>query len=111
MGVSRGAGSRLAALLIAAVVCADVTLDAACDPIAFSGPGAAAAMQAADSGRSEACTDQCVPDCFCCSRSESAGPAVILPELAALARTWLPRPAPAPAVVRPVLEPPPLILS
>ena len=111
MAASRGSVCRLAALLLAAVVCADVTMDAACDPIAFPGPAAANAIRPADAGRSEACADQCVPDCFCCSRSEQASPALVLPGLAPVAQAPLARPAVLPLVTRPVLELPPLALS
>ncbi len=107
----RGFTGRLAGLLLAVVVCADVTLDAACDPIGLPGPAAATAIRPADAGRSEACANQCVPDCFCCSRSEQAGPALILPGLAAVAQAPPVRPAFLALVARPVLELPPLALS
>jgi len=102
---------RLVALLLAAVVCADVTLDAACDPIGLLGPAPAAAALTADTGACDACAESCVPDCFCCSRSETAGPALILPGLTALAQAPSPDPISVPAIVRPVPEPPPLALS
>jgi len=111
MAASRGSVHRLAALLLAIVVCGDVTLDAACDPIALPGPAAAAAMRPAETGSTDACADLCLPDCFCCSRSETAGPALILPGLAAVAQAPLARPASLPVVARPVLELPPLSLS
>jgi hypothetical protein len=110
MGFWRRSGPRLAALLLA-VVCADVTLGAACDPVGFPGPAPASAVLSADTGFADACASFCVPDCFCCSRSETAGPALILPGLDALARAPSPDPVPVPAVVRPVPEPPPLALS
>ena len=102
---------RLVALLLAAVVCADVTLDAACDPIGFLGPASAAAGFSARTECADACAEWCVPDCFCCSRSETAVPALVLPGLTALARVPSPDPASVPTVVRPVSEPPPLALS
>jgi len=107
----RGTGARLVAWLLAAVVCADVTLDAACDPIGFPGPASAAAAFSADSESRDACAETCVADCFCCSRSETAGPALVLPGLTALAQTPSPDPASVRSVVRPVPEPPPLALS
>jgi hypothetical protein len=107
----RGTGPRLAALLLAAVVCADVTLDAACDPVGLPGPAAAAPEFSAEAGRGDACADSCVPDCFCCSRSETAGPALVLPGLTALEQAPSSDPASVPAVVRPVPELPPLALS
>jgi len=107
----RGTGPRLVALLLAAVAYADVTLDAACDPIAFPGPSSAAAVFSADTGNGDACAKSCVPDCFCCSRSETAVPALALPGLTVLAQALSPAPASVTAVVRPVPNPPPLALS
>jgi hypothetical protein len=99
------------ALLLAAVVCADVTLDAACDPIGLPGPASSAAAFSGDTQTVDACADGCIPDCFCCSRSETAGPALTLPVLTAVAQAPAPSPAFVPAVVRPVPEPPPLALT
>jgi len=93
------------------VVCADVTLDAACDPIGFLGPASAAAVFSSDNETRDARAETCVADCFCCSRSETAGPAVVLPGLTALAQAPSSDPASVPSVVRPVPEPPPLALS
>ena len=107
----RRTGCRVVALLLAAAVCVDVTLDAACDPIDLSGPASAVAALSADTGSADACASFCVPDCFCCSRSETAGPALTLPPLTALAQVPSPDPASVPAVVRPVAEPPPLAFS
>lgn len=106
-----GTGPRLVALLLAAVVCTDVTLDAACDPIGLRGPASVAAASSADCGPADACAGSCVPDCFCCSRSEAAGPALVLPSLTALAQVPSPDPVSVSAVVRPVPEPPPLARS
>jgi hypothetical protein len=102
-------GPRLVALLLAAVVCADVGLDAACDPLGLPGPAATAAFSAA-TGPGDACEGFCVPDCFCCSLSETASPALTLPGLTALAQAPSPDPASVLAVVRPVPELPPLAL-
>jgi hypothetical protein len=107
----RRSGARLAALLLAAVVCADVTLDAACDPIGLPGPASAAPAFSADTGNGDACAESCVPDCFCCSRSETAVQVLALPGLTALAQAPSPAPVSVLAVVRPVPEPPPLALS
>jgi hypothetical protein len=111
MSFWRGPGPRLVAVLLAVIVCADVTLDAACDPIRIPGTASAAAALSADTGTGDACADSCVPDCFCCSRSETAGPALALPGLTALAQSPSPDAVYVPAVVRPVPEPPPLALS
>jgi len=107
----RGTGLRLLVLLLAAVVCADVTLDAACDPIRLPGTASTVPAFAAETGSGDACADTCVADCFCCSRSETAGPALILPGLTVLAQAAAASPHSVPAVVRPVPEPPPLALS
>ena len=107
----RRTGPRLVALLLAAVVCADVTLDAACDPIRLPGLASTVTAFSADTGAGDACSDTCVADCFCCSRSETAGPALILPGLSLLAQAGAASPAFVPAVVQPVPEPPPLALS
>jgi hypothetical protein len=107
----RRTGPRLVALLLAAVVCADITLDAACDPIALPGAESSVPAFSVDTGTGDACGDTCVADCFCCSRSETAGPALILPSLTELAQAPSPSPASVPTVVRPVAEPPPLALS
>ena len=107
----RRSGPRLVALLLAAVVCADVTLDTACDPIGLPGPATTATAFSADAGASDACADTCVADCYCCSRSETPGPALRLPALTALAQAPVLNPASVPAVVLPVPEPPPLALS
>jgi hypothetical protein len=99
------------AFLLASVVCADLTLDAACDPTAFPGPASAAAARSADTGNGDACADSCVLDCFCCSRSETAVLALALPGLTVLAHAPCSGPVWVTAVARPVPEPPPLALS
>jgi hypothetical protein len=111
MSLWQRTGPRFVALLLAAVVCADVTLDVACDPIGLPGPATAAAVSADDAGTGDARPGTCVADCFCCSRSETAGPALVLPGLTATAQAPSPDPASVPAVVRPVPQPPPLALS
>lgn len=111
MRFRRKSGPQLVALLLAAVVCADVTLDAACDPIRLPGLASSLPALTADAGTGDACEDTCVADCFCCSRSETAGPALVLPGLSLLARAAGATAAFVPAVVRPVPEPPPLALS
>ena len=88
-----------------------MTVDAACDPINLPGASSAVAAISPLTGSADACASFCVPDCFCCSRSETAGPALTLPPLTALAQAPSPNPASVPAVARPVAEPPPLGLS
>lgn len=111
MGSWRKTGPRLVALLLAAVVCADMALDAACDPIRLPGPASTVPAALADAGTADASADTCVADCYCCSRSETAGPALILPALSLLAQAGPATAAFAPAVVQPVPERPPLALS
>jgi hypothetical protein len=102
-------GLRLVALALAAVVCADVTLDAACDPLRM--PSSVASVFSADGESGDACAESCVPDCFCCSRSETAGPALALPPPTLLRQTAAATPASITAGIRPVSELPPLVRS
>jgi hypothetical protein len=103
---------KLVASLLAAAVCADVALGASCDGIRLPGLASAATAIADDSPAPEdPCASFCVPDCYCCCRSEAPGAAVTLPVLAALAVTPFEGPARVAAVVLPVPEPPPLPLS
>jgi hypothetical protein len=110
MGYWRQAGFRIAAMLLAAVVCGDVTLDAACDPIATSGPTTTAVSAVGDVAH-DACADFCMPDCFCCSRSEASGPVLVVPPLSALSAAPPVVATCAPEGVRPVPELPPLLLA
>ena len=107
----RRTGPRLLALLLAAIVCADVTLDAACDPIDLPSPTSALVALSVDTGSADGCASFCVPDCSCCSRSETAGPALTLPPLTVLAQTPSSNPAAVLAVVRAVPELPSLTFS
>ena len=101
---------RAAVCLLLAVIAFDVTADAACDSISL---GAAAASTTevrggAPSGSNESCADFCVPDCFCCSRSVAAGPAVFPPEPQPLTRVDPPATDDGSDGVRPVVDRPPL---
>ncbi len=101
--------ARALACLLLAVIAADVAADATCDELTLGPVPTALVREAGPDGQGEACRDLCVPDCFCCSRSLAAGPAVLPPEpqpLASLAAVAALR---RPAGVRPVLDPPPLI--
>ena len=101
---------RLAACLLLAVIAADLASDARCDDGATSARGAAAVSdQGQRQGRThEPCTDFCVPDCFCCSRSVAAGPALLLPEPERLLLFDAPAPERWLEGVRPVVDRPPL---
>jgi len=48
------------AVQLAAVVCADVTVDTSCDPIELAGPPAAAAAVSNDTASPDACAPFCV---------------------------------------------------
>ena len=109
MSLGRRMGLRLVALALAAVVCADVTLDAACDPLRM--PSSVASVFNTDFESDDACAETCVPDCFCCSRSETAGPALALPPPTLLARSATATAASITAGIRPVSELPPLARS
>lgn len=109
MSLGRRMGLRLVALALAAVVCADVTLDAACDPLRM--PDSIVSVSGASSEAEDACAESCVPDCFCCSRSETAGPALALPPPTLLRQTAAATPASITAGIRPVSELPPLARS
>ena len=98
---------RAAACLVLAVIAADVAADSACDGasigvayVTTGGPGA--------SGTNEPCSDFCVPDCFCCSRSVTAGQAVPPPDLLRLAPIAAPAAERWPEGVRPAVDHPPL---
>lgn len=109
MSLGRKPGIRLVAVSLAFVICADVTLDAACDPVRVPSTVASVCSAKAESG--DACAESCVPDCFCCSRSETAGPALALPPPILLRQTATAAPASITAGIRPVSELPPLALS
>jgi hypothetical protein len=102
---------RLVVLLLAVVVCADVAFDAACDPIDPPVATSCAEVSGGSGTPSDACTSFCVPDCYCCSRGETAGPVLTLPGLIAMAQAAWPTAASAPSVVVPVPDPPPLARS
>lgn len=73
---------NIVAVLLLAVVCADLG-DAACDPLEpVPPPGAPALTSTPGTGQdAEACEDFCVPDCFCCARSLVAGAVLPPPAL------------------------------
>lgn len=68
---------RVAVCLFLASIATDLLADTQCDR-GSSRLAAAESLGAAQDGpdTSEPCGDVCVPDCFCCSRSVAAGPAV-----------------------------------
>ena len=101
---------RAAACLLLAVIAADLAADTACDmpaPPAAS-PSAAAVQGVAPGGPNERCADFCMPDCFCCSRSVAAGPAVLPPEPQRLTPVDVSATDDRSAGFRPVIDHPPL---
>jgi hypothetical protein len=112
MGLRGGAGPRIVALLLVALVCADVALDAGCEPAPVPAGGATTALaNAGPDSPADACAEVCVPDCFCCSRSESPGATPTLPPPAQTAEApESPRASLTPLCL-PVPELPPIALS
>jgi hypothetical protein len=100
---------RLVAVLLTALACAEVSLDAACDPISL--PNVRTTIAANQAGSGDACAASCVPDCFCCSRSETAGPALALPSPTLLDQAAAVSSVSIATGIRPVLEPPPIARS
>jgi hypothetical protein len=101
---------RAAACLLLAVIAADVVADTACD---MPGPApatrsASAVRGAVPSESNEHCADFCIPDCFCCSRSVAASPAVLPPEPQRLTPVDAPTSDDRSEGVRPVVDHPPL---
>lgn len=110
--MSRGSNRwvRLLAAALALLACADLTLDAACDPIHPPAPRTSASLRA-DSGAPGEAATLCVADCYCCARSDTPRAAAHLPPPPAVAE---PHPAPSKALVtfvRAVPDPPPPAFS
>lgn len=100
---------RLAACVLLAVIAVDVVADTTCDSPGLSARSATTAMRGPNpSGANDPCSDVCVPDCFCCSRSTAARPAVPPPDLARLTPVDAPAAERCPDGVRSVLDHPPL---
>ena len=68
--------ARLFALVFLIVIGADLA-DAQCDPVP-SGGGTVTVSASMPGDCSDPCLNQCMPDCFCCSRTV-AGPLIVLP--------------------------------
>ncbi len=67
----------MAVCVFLASIAADLLADTSCDRASlrlFATESLSAAQDLP--GKSEPCGDVCVPDCFCCSRIVTAGPAV-----------------------------------
>jgi len=104
------AALRVPACLLLFAIAADIVADTRCDKGSSSSASTAGVRGAVEGQRQtdEPCGSFCVPDCFCCSSSVAAAPAVVPPEprpLAPLAAPTLERWSEG---VRPVVDHPPL---
>jgi hypothetical protein len=99
---------RAAACVLLAVIAADIVTDTACDSFGLGAASVTTVRGAASGTAKEACSDVCVPDCFCCSRSVVAGPVVLPPEPERLTSVDAPVAMRRPEGVRPVVDHPPL---
>lgn len=102
--------SKLFAALVVCIIFADIALDGSCDPVATGGATQVAFTAGTTDGANDPCADLCVPDCFCCSRSVTAGPAILPPMIGPVAAASELRAPATPAGVRPVPYHPPLLL-
>lgn len=102
---------RLFAATLVCLILADVALDGSCDPFPAFASRDAKLTSAGTEGTGDACADQCIPDCFCCSQGVAAIPAT-LPAVLGPA-IWAPdlRAPVAPIGVRPIPYHPPLSLA
>ena len=104
---------RAAACLLLAAIALDLLADTRCDVPSFllSSPTRVGELSQTRDGsgeNGEACATYCVPDCFCCSRSTLAGPAIIPPEPGPLMPLGAPAAEHCSEGVRPVVDRPPL---
>ncbi len=99
---------RAAACLLLVVIAADVVSDTTCDSTSLGSASATTLRGPTPRGANEPCADFCVPDCFCCSRSIAAGPAVLPPEPERLTLLAPPAAERWSEGVRPVVDHPPL---
>ena len=99
---------RVLAFLLLAVIASDVLVDGDCDPPPLHAGSASVALAPAVPGASgDPCAAFCVPDCFCCSRSVAAAPAVAPPAPVALAALTAPATDDWPEGVRALVDHPP----
>jgi hypothetical protein len=104
---------RVAACLLLLAIAADLGADGLCDeaPVAAVAGVALLGAGVTQPGSPEACAAFCVPDCFCCSASVPATPAVEPAEPRPLAASVVPPLERWPTGVRPVVDRPPLRLA
>lgn len=96
-------------MLLLAAICADLT-NVHCDGPVQLGAAQTPILAAADSHEGDPCAGTCVPDCFCCSRTEQTAMVQLRPDgtpLAPLGPDGFVRPA---SGVRPLPYHPPLNL-
>ena len=101
--------ARIGALLLLAAICGDLT-NVHCDGPMQLGRTPTLVIAASDAHDSDPCTATCVPDCFCCSRTEQTAIVQLRPDakpLAPLGADRFSRPA---SGVRPLLYRTPLNL-
>ena len=72
------ARARCFAILLLAAIGSDLVGDTGCHELSEPVPEAAW-QRAAPEDTADACATVCVPDCFCCTRSTAAAPAVTPP--------------------------------
>lgn len=101
--------ARIGAMLLLAAICGDLT-NVHCDGPLQLGATPTLSIAASDAHESDPCTTTCVPDCFCCSRTEQSAIVQLRPDaklLAPLGPDGFLRPA---SGVRPLPYHPPLNL-
>lgn len=96
-------------MLLLAAICADLT-NVHCDGPLQIGAMQGSSLAAVASHDSDPCASTCVPDCFCCSRTEQTAMVQLRPEAAPLAPLGPDGSARAASGVRPLPYHPPLNL-
>ncbi len=76
--------ARIGAMLLLATICADLS-NVHCDGPLQLGGTSVPVLDAADSDNADPCAAICVPDCFCCSRTEQAAFVQLRPDAEPLA--------------------------
>lgn len=71
--------ARISAMLLLAAICADVA-NVHCDEASLPAGDANLAVSAPEADSADSCATVCVPDCFCCTRTEQARVVEWLPQ-------------------------------
>jgi hypothetical protein len=96
------------ALVLLALIAADVATDADCDPLRMATPPAEAEVaSAAGDTTADPCADVCLPDCFCCARSVVALSVIVAPAPVLLSPLAVAGRDDRPDGIRPSVERPP----